>query len=96
MFPKIYIGKRNEKHFFLTTNEIILQEILRKERKRERERREGGENRSERNFQSSSFPSQFKMVGKGGGISTIFNEVARSIEAGVGLLKDKRVVRARN
>lgn len=43
MFPKIYIGKRNEKHFFLTTNEIILQEILRKERKRERERtREGG------------------------------------------------------
>lgn len=66
MFPKIYIGKRNEKHFFLTTNEIILQEILRKERKRERERREGGENRSERNFQSSSFPSQFKMGGKKG------------------------------
>lgn len=70
MFPKIYIGKRNEKHFFLTTNEIVLQEIL-KEEKREKEKekeqeREGGENRSERNFQPSSFPSQFKMGGKKG------------------------------
>ena len=105
MFPKIYIGKRNEKHFFLTTNEIVLQEIL-KEEKREKEKekeqeREGGENRSERCETSSLllFLPNLKWgkgAGKGGGIRTISNEVARSIEAGVGLLKDKRVVRARN
>lgn len=55
MFPKIYIGKRNEKHFFLTTNETPRSSgnPTQREKKRKRKNKRGRGAKIEANETSS-------------------------------------------